>query len=82
MIIAGILSGAILVFVKMMGEYTMSSLLYGVFNRPISVSIITNMQEYNLGIAMALGASVILICTVLLFLILKLDKRKLGLTTD
>ncbi|MDO4841319.1 MAG: iron ABC transporter permease [Phoenicibacter congonensis] len=82
MIIAGILSGAILVFVKMMGEYTMSSLLYGVFNRPISVSIITNMQEYYLGIAMALGASVILICTVLLFLILKLDKRKLGLTTD
>lgn len=82
MIIAGILSGAILVFVKMMGEYTMSSLLYGVFNRPISVSIITNMQEYNLGIAMALGTTVILICTVLLFLILKLDRRKLGLTQD
>ena len=82
MIVAGILSGAILVFVKMMGEYTMSSLLYGVFNRPISVSIITNMQEYNLGIAMALGATVILICTVLLFLILKLDRRKLGLTQD
>ncbi len=82
MIIAGILSGAILVFVKMMGEYTMSSLLYGVFNRPISVSIITNMQEYNLGLAMALGATVILICTVLLFLILKLDRKKLGLTQD
>ena len=82
MIIAGILSGAILVFVKMMGEYTMSSLLYGVSNRPISVSIITNMQEYNLGLAMALGATVILICTVLLFIILKLDRKKLGLTQD
>lgn len=82
MISAGIMSGAILVFVKMMGEFTMSSLLYGVFNRPISVSIITNMQEYNLGIAMALGAAVIVICTALLFLILKLDRKKLGLTQD
>ena len=79
MIAAGVMSGAILVFVKMMGEYTMSSLLYGVSNRPISVSIITNMQEYNLGIAMALGTCVIVICTILLLIILKLDRQKLGL---
>lgn len=78
-IFAGILSGAILVFVKMIGEYTMSSLLYGVFNRPISVTIITNMQEYELGLAMAVATVVIVLCLALMFAILKLDKRRFGL---
>lgn len=75
----GVLSGAILVFVRTMGEYTMSALLYGVYNRPISVSIVTNMQEYNIGVAMAYGTLVILLCCALLFALLKLDKSRLGI---
>ncbi len=77
--IGGILSGAILVFVRTMGEYTMSALLYGVYNRPISVSIVTNMQEYHIGVAMAYGTLVILLCCILLFVLLKFDHQRFGL---
>lgn len=72
----GVGSGAILVFVRTMGEYTMSALLYGVFNRPISISIVTNMQEYNIGIAMAYGAIVILTCCILLVALMKLGQKQ------
>ena len=46
----GILAGGVLVLIRTIGEYTMSALLYGVFNRPISISMVTNMQEYKVGI--------------------------------
>ena len=72
----GIISGAILVFIRTIGEYTMSALLYGVYNRPISISIITNMQEFNIGISMAYGVLVIGICYVALGIIFKLDKKR------
>lgn len=78
-IVPGILSGAILCFVRSMGEYTMSALLYGVYNRPISVSIVTTMQEYYIGVSMAYGALVILLCCILLFVILKLDAKRFNL---
>lgn len=72
----GIISGAILVFIRTIGEYTMSALLYGVYNRPISISIVTNMQEFNIGISMAYGVLVIGICYIALGLIFKLDKKR------
>ena len=46
-------------FIRTVGEYTMSALLYGVHNRPVSISIITNMQEYHIGISLAYGVLVI-----------------------
>ncbi|MBO6163612.1 MAG: iron ABC transporter permease [Lachnospiraceae bacterium] len=72
----GIMAGGILIFIRMIGEYTMSALLYGVHNRPISISIITNMQEYNVGISLAYGVIVILICYLSLALIFRLDDRR------
>lgn len=69
----GIMAGGILILIRMIGEYTMSALLYGVYNRPISISIITNMQEYNVGISLAYGVLVIAICYASLALIFKLD---------
>lgn len=75
----GIVSGSILCFVRTVGEYTMSALLYGVFNRPISVSIVTSMQEYAVGTSMAYGALVIALCSVLLVVLLKVDESRLGL---
>ncbi len=77
-IVPGVLAGAILAFVRTMGEYTMSALLYGVHNRPIAVSIVTTMQEYQIGVSMAYGALVIALCCVLLFAILRLDAARLG----
>ena len=72
----GIISGAILVFIRTIGEYTMSALLYGVYNRPISISIITNMQEFNIGISMAYGVLVIGICYIALGIVFKLDRKR------
>lgn len=72
----GIMAGGVLVFIKTIGEYTMSALLYGVHNRPISISMVTNMQEYNVGISLAYGVIVIVICYVSLGLIFKLDKKR------
>ena len=72
----GIMAGGVLVFIRTIGEYTMSALLYGVHNRPISISMVTNMQEYKVGISLAYGVIVILICYASLALIFKLDKKR------
>lgn len=72
----GIMAGGALVFIKTIGEYTMSALLYGVYNRPISISMVTNMQEYYVGISMAYGVIVIVICYISLAIIFKLDKKR------
>ena len=72
----GILAGGILVFIRTMGEYTVSALLYGVHNRPISISMVTNMQEFNIGVSMAYGVIVILISLGAMMLMLALDKKR------
>ncbi|MDO5111783.1 MAG: iron ABC transporter permease [Clostridia bacterium] len=78
----GIAAGGILVFIRTMGEYTVSALLYGVHNRPISISMVLNIHEFNIGVSMALGVIVIGISYVTLLLLLKLDKRQRPLTQD
>ncbi|HBF6469265.1 TPA: hypothetical protein KOS98_001028 [Clostridioides difficile] len=45
----------------------MSALLYGVYNRPISISIVTNMQEFKIGVSMAYVVLVIGICYLVFF---------------
>lgn len=72
----GIMAGGVLVFIKTIGEYTMSALLYGVHNRPIAISMVTNMQEYYVGISLAYGVIVIAICYIALAVIFKLDKER------
>ena len=72
----GILAGGVLMFIRMIGEYTMSALLYGIHNRPISISIVTNMQEYETGISLAYGVLVILVCYAALAVIFRLDKNR------
>lgn len=72
----GILSGGVMIFIRTIGEYTMSALLYGVYNRPISISMVTTMQEYKMGISLAYGVIVIAICYVALAVIFKIDKKR------
>lgn len=71
-----IVSGGALGFIRILGEYTMSALLYGVHNRPISIAMVNAMQEYDIGLSMAYGVITILICFLAMTLILKLDKEK------
>jgi iron(III) transport system permease protein len=47
-----------------------------VYNRPISISIVTNMQEFKIGISMAYGVMLILVCYVALLGVFKFDKKK------
>lgn len=72
----GIMAGGVLVLIRTIGEYTMSALLYGVYNRPISISMITNMQEFKIGISLAYGVITIMICYLALALIFVLDKKR------
>lgn len=72
----GIIAGGVLVYIRTIGEYTISTLLYGVYNRPISISIVTTMQEYKMGISLAYGVIVIIICYIALSLIFRLDKKR------
>ncbi|MGL5256457.1 MAG: ABC transporter permease [Proteocatella sp.] len=68
-----IFSGAILVFIKCVGEYTMSALLYGVSNRPVSIAMVTAMQEFDLGLCMAYGSLVILMCIVAMIIVFRFE---------
>ena len=49
---------------------------YGVYIRPISISKVTNMQEYYVGVSLAYGVIVIAICYIALAVIFKLDKKR------
>ena len=72
----GIAAGGILAFIRTVGEYTVSALLYGVYNRPISISMVLNIHDFNIGISMSYGVLVIAICFLALLLLLKLDKKQ------
>lgn len=72
----GILAGSSLVFIRSIGEYTMSALLYGVHNKPLSIAMVTAMQEFDIGLSMAYGTLTILICFSMLLLIIKLDTKR------
>ena len=74
-IIPGVAAGAILAFIRTVGEYTVSELLYGVYNRPISISMVLNIHEFSIGISMAYGVLVIAICFAAMILMLKLDRK-------
>ena len=71
----GIMAGAILAFIRTIGEYTVSELLYGVYNRPISISMVLNIHEFAIGISMAYGVLVIAICCIAMMLLLKLTPK-------
>jgi len=62
-IMPAVISGASVAFIRTLGEYTMSALLYGVSNKPISIAMVNAMQEFDIGLSMAYGVITILICT-------------------
>ncbi len=68
----GIIAGFLLVFIRSVGEYTMSIFLYTVSNKPISIAMVNGIFEYDIGLAMAYGALIIVITSVLSIVISKL----------
>lgn len=65
----GIISGALLGFVRCVGEYTSSAYLYSIHNRPVSIAMVSGVFEYQIGLAMAYGVLVMLITTIITLVI-------------
>lgn len=65
----GLLAGFILVFIRSIGEYTVSAFLYTAANKPVSIAMVNGIFEYNIGLAMAYGTLLIgLTATLTLFI--------------
>jgi iron(III) transport system permease protein len=73
----GLLAGFLLVFVRSIGEYTVSAFLYTAANRPVSIAMVNGIFEYNIGLAMAYGTLLIVLTACLSLLIGKLTSRVL-----
>ncbi len=56
----GILAGFLLIFIRSMGEYTLSVFLCNASNKPISITMVNEVFEYNLGGAMTYGTLILL----------------------
>lgn len=66
-ILPGIASGALLALVSTIGEFTSSIMLYTYSNKPMSMEILDQMQNFNYGPAAAMGTiQVVLIAAVLI----------------
>lgn len=70
----GLLAGFLFAFVRSIGEYNVSAFLYTASNKPISIAMVNAVFEYNIGLAMAYGALLILL-TILLSLLIGRFKR-------
>lgn len=63
MLTPGLFAGFLLMFVRSIGEYTVSVFLYNASNKPVSIAMVNAIFEYNIGLAMAYGALLILLTT-------------------
>ncbi|MDP6126423.1 MAG: iron ABC transporter permease, partial [Candidatus Latescibacteria bacterium] len=57
----GVFAGGLLAFVTALGEFVSSVMLWIPSNRPISVAIFSELDEFNLGTAAAYGVLLILL---------------------
>lgn len=69
MIFPGALAGFLLIFMRSMGEYTVSVFLYNASNKPMAIAMVNGVFEYNIGLAMAYGTLLILLTFTLSFVI-------------
>lgn len=73
-VMPGVLSGALLMFVQGFGEFTSSILLYIADNRPISIGILERLQFFHLGEAAVLG----IVQVILMMIVLVVTRHWLG----
>ena len=70
----GILAGFLLIFIRSIGEYTISVFLYNASNKPLSIAMVNGVFEYNLGLAMSYGTLLIVLTFILSVIISKFLK--------
>ena len=69
----GLLAGFLYVFVRSIGEYTISTFLYTASNKPVSIAMVNAIFEYDIGLAMAYGTLLMVMTVFLSFVIAKLS---------
>ena len=69
----GIIAGFLLVFIRGLGEYTISVFLFTPGNRPISIAMVNSIFDYKIGLAMAYGSLIVVMCFILTGVIRKLQ---------
>lgn len=69
----GISAGVLLVFIRSLGEYTISAFLYTASNKPISIAMVNSIFDYEIGMAMAYGSLVVVLTFIGVFIIRKIQ---------
>lgn len=69
----GLLAGFLLVFIRSIGEYTVTVFLYTVSNKPVSIAMVNAIFEYNIGLAMAYGTLLVIISVASSYAITKIS---------
>lgn len=67
-ILPGIISGGLLTLVGTLGEFTSSIMLYTYHNKPMSIEILDQMQNFDFGTAAALGMLQIALMAIVLII--------------
>ncbi|MHA1874952.1 MAG: ABC transporter permease [Promethearchaeota archaeon] len=70
----GIFAGAMLGFVSLVGEYTISTLMYTISTLPVSVAMTSAMYDFNIGLAMVYGVFLVIITVVIVTFAKKIKK--------
>jgi iron(III) transport system permease protein len=72
----GIMAALLVTFIRSIGDYTVSVLLYNASNRPVSIAMVDAIFEYNIGLSMAYGTLLIVLTGSLSILIGRLLQSK------
>ncbi|PYS18706.1 MAG: iron ABC transporter permease, partial [Acidobacteria bacterium] len=66
LVLPGAVAGSILAFITALGEFVSSIVIYVYSNRPISIEILSQLRQFNLGTASAYGVLLIVLISVTL----------------
>jgi iron(III) transport system permease protein len=66
LVLPGVIAGSLLAFITALGEFVSSIIVYVYSNRPISIEILSQLRQFNLGTASAYGVLLIILIAVTL----------------
>jgi iron(III) transport system permease protein len=66
LVMPGAIAGSLLAFITALGEFVSSIIVYVYSNRPISIEILSQLRQFNLGTASAYGVLLIILIAVTL----------------
>ncbi len=72
----GAIAGTLLAFVIALGEYVASVIVFVPNNRPVSISIASELRDFNLGTAAAYGVVLIVIIALSMMVAAKLERMR------